>query len=170
MFLLLLLVTTLTEVEIELRATKVTTLTTHATHSTHTTTEELTENVVKVLVLEIHASTLSSLLLLVTPHAFLALHIVDLALFGVAQNFIRVGNFLKLLLRAFRVIWVLVWVILDCLFFESFFNLIICSSLLDTHKFVVICLLIFYLSFLLLLLLLSLLLLLPLSFLLCVDR
>jgi len=124
-----------------------------------TTTKELTEDVVEaaspesLLKLKATSLLLLSLALFVLADALCTLLIVDTPLFRVAEHIISVGHFLKLLLGTFRIIRVLVRVELDRLLLECLFNVCLCCISLQTHNFVVVGWLVFFLLWLALLLL-----------------
>eukprot|EP00353_Schmidingerella_taraikaensis_P014098 CAMPEP_0185580014 /NCGR_PEP_ID=MMETSP0434-20130131/15552_1 /TAXON_ID=626734 ORGANISM="Favella taraikaensis, Strain Fe Narragansett Bay" /NCGR_SAMPLE_ID=MMETSP0434 /ASSEMBLY_ACC=CAM_ASM_000379 /LENGTH=397 /DNA_ID=CAMNT_0028198159 /DNA_START=217 /DNA_END=1407 /DNA_ORIENTATION=- len=84
------LVTTATLLEVE-----VTTATTAAT----ATAEEVSEDVIKVHILEVlMAATSTATLLLVLAHAFFTSLVINAALIGIAERLVGVGNLLELLL------------------------------------------------------------------------
>eukprot|EP00354_Favella_ehrenbergii_P003941 CAMPEP_0170460456 /NCGR_PEP_ID=MMETSP0123-20130129/6803_1 /TAXON_ID=182087 /ORGANISM="Favella ehrenbergii, Strain Fehren 1" /LENGTH=399 /DNA_ID=CAMNT_0010725377 /DNA_START=252 /DNA_END=1448 /DNA_ORIENTATION=+ len=86
------LVTTATLLEVE-----VTTTTTAATATA--TAEEVSEDVIKVHILEVlMAATSTATLLLVLAHAFFTSLVINAALIGIAERLVGVGNLLELLL------------------------------------------------------------------------
>ena len=123
-------------------------------------TKELTEDIVEVSpsksLLELEASTLLllSLTLFMLTDTLRSLLVINPSLFSVTEHVIRVGNFLELLLGAFGVFRVFVWVVFDCKFLESFFNVCFCSVFLQAHHLVIVDRLILFLLWLALLLLL----------------
>jgi hypothetical protein len=125
-----------------------------------TSTKELTEDVVEVAspesLLELKATALLlllSLALFVLADALCTLLVVDTSLVRVAEHIISISHFLKLLLGTFRIIRVFVRVELDRLLLECLFNVCLCCISLQTHNFVVVGRLVFFLLGLALLLL-----------------
>ena len=128
-FLLLLLLsastTTLLEVEMEALTTT----------SSAATAKELSEEIVHV-----HASRASALALplLIHPHSFMPLLVVNPSLVFVRKNLVCICNLLELCFGAIRVVQVFVWMILNGCLFECLLYLSVCGCLLDSQKFVVI--------------------------------
>lgn len=139
---------------IEAAATKV------ELRSSSTTAKELTEDVVEVAspesLLELKATALLlllSLTLFVLADALCTLLVVDTSLVRVAEHIISISHFLKLLLGTFRIIRVLIRVELDRLLLECLFNVCLCCISLQSHNFVIVGRLVFFLLGLALLLL-----------------
>mmetsp|Transcript_47943 Transcript_47943/g.63456 ORF Transcript_47943/g.63456 Transcript_47943/m.63456 type:complete len:456 (-) Transcript_47943:139-1506(-) len=124
------LVTTATLLEVE-----VTTATTAAT----ATAEEVSEDVIKVHILEVlMAATSTATLLLVLAHAFFTSLVINAALIGIAERLVGVGNLLELLLGRVWVFQVPIGVILDGELLESFLDLLLGRVFLDAEQLVVI--------------------------------
>ena len=123
-----------THVEVELLVT--TTTAAAATTKWSAAAEERREDVVKVHVMELLASPWLSLHLLMLSHAFFSLLVINATLFLVGQYFIRISNFLELLLRPIWIVLVLVWMVLYCEFFEPLLDFSICGISFDTKDFV----------------------------------
>ena len=116
-------------VEVELLV--VTTTTTAAKRSS-AATEEIGEDVVKVHVMELLASTSTlTLHLFMLAHALFTLLVIYFTLLVVRQYFIRVSNLLELFLRAIGVVLILVWMVLNRQFLEFLFDF--CISGISFH-------------------------------------
>ena len=95
-------------------------------------TEEIGEDVVKVHVMELLASTSTlTLHLFMLAHALFTLLVIYFTLLIVRQYFIRVRNLLELFLRAIGVVLILVWMVLNRQFLEFLFDF--CISGISFH-------------------------------------
>ena len=128
--------------------------------STCTTAEELTEDLIEVSslksLLELESPTLLlllSLALFVLADALCTLLVVDTSLVRVTEHIIGIRNLLEFLLGTFWIIGVLVRMVLDRLLLEGLFNVCLSSIPLQTHYFVIVSRLFFFLLGLALLLL-----------------
>uniref|UniRef100_A0A7S3T1H2 Uncharacterized protein n=1 Tax=Strombidinopsis acuminata TaxID=141414 RepID=A0A7S3T1H2_9SPIT len=116
------------------------------------TAEEVSEDVIKVHILEVlMAATSTATLLLVLAHAFFTSLVINAALIGIAERLVGVGNLLELLLGRVWVFQVPIGVILDGELLESFLDLLLGCVFLDAEQLVVIFALLLWLLALLLL-------------------
>ena len=117
-------------VEVELLV--VTTTTASTAKRSSAATEEIGEDVVKVHVMELLASTSTlTLHLFMLAHALFTLLVIYFTLLVVRQYFIRVSNLLELFLRAIGVVLILVWMVLNRQFLEFLFDF--CISGISFH-------------------------------------
>ena len=120
-------------VEVELLVVTTTT----AAKRSSAATEEIGEDVVKVHVMELLASTSAlTLHLFMLAHALFTLLVIYFTLLFVRQYFIRVSNLLELLFRAIGVVLILVWMVLNRQFLEFLFDFCISGISFHAENFV----------------------------------
>lgn len=103
---LLLLAATLSEMELLM-----------TTATTASSTEELAEHIIETTAataeVEVMTTTMTAALTLLLFKTFFTISIIDFFLFGIFQGFVGFHDFMELLFSFFRIIFILIWVILQ---------------------------------------------------------
>ena len=123
--------TATSHIEVEVRAAS-----TSTSSPTATASEEVREDVIKVHVMELLATSRLPVTLLVLPDTLLALLIVDASLLLVRENLVSVGDLLEFFLGRLRVVLILIRVVLDCEFLECLFDLSFSGVALHSYNFI----------------------------------